>query len=470
MKMYMVYVALASCCLFLFISLRYHTSTTILAMTEQNKMCLDANNHHPNDPVFTWGKYERNLILASPYFGQLVSQIPGGWLADRYGGKWVLGIGILIGSIATAVTPLVASEHIASMIAIGVAIGMGTGITMPAINNLSVKWIPEQRLSTYYSIISTGHELSFIVIPPTVAVLSCSRHLGWPSVFYMLGGVGILWFLLWSALMSSSPQSSKWISDDEISFIKGSTSTGHRPTATPWRRMLTSRIVWVLTFTHFCHDLILVTIALELPLFYNDILHVDLNKNSLFTSLPYGISIIVVYCVGYATDRGIEMDYITKTNARKMICAGSLIPSSLLFVIATYVSDSEVATVTCTSVATTLLMCQRCGLYVTFLDVSPNFTGSIVAVSGMFGITAMLVQPIILGSVLEEHSKGREEYRFVYACAAGVALLGSFVFVIFGTAERQPWDSESDQLEDFAQESMERAPMLQFAHGTECSE
>ena len=35
-----------------------------------------------------------------------MTQIPGGWLADKYGGKHVLGYAILVSSILTILTPV----------------------------------------------------------------------------------------------------------------------------------------------------------------------------------------------------------------------------------------------------------------------------------------------------------------------------------------------------------------------------
>ena len=40
-------------------------------------------------------------LLAAFYYGYTISQVPGGWLASRYGSKSVLSIAVLIWSIAT---------------------------------------------------------------------------------------------------------------------------------------------------------------------------------------------------------------------------------------------------------------------------------------------------------------------------------------------------------------------------------
>lgn len=42
------------------------------------------------------------------FWGYMVTQIPGGILAEKYGGKYVLGIGILLTDFFSMLTPLAA--------------------------------------------------------------------------------------------------------------------------------------------------------------------------------------------------------------------------------------------------------------------------------------------------------------------------------------------------------------------------
>lgn len=48
----------------------------------------------------------QGLILGSFYYGYVVTHIPGGMLAERFGGKWVLGLGLLSTAICTVITPI----------------------------------------------------------------------------------------------------------------------------------------------------------------------------------------------------------------------------------------------------------------------------------------------------------------------------------------------------------------------------
>ena len=41
------------------------------------------------------------------YWGYIITQIPGGIMAERFGGKWVVGTGVLATAILTAISPVV---------------------------------------------------------------------------------------------------------------------------------------------------------------------------------------------------------------------------------------------------------------------------------------------------------------------------------------------------------------------------
>ena len=62
-------------------------------------------------------------ILAAFFYGYILTQIPGGWLAERVGGKWVFGVGILMTSVFTLLTPLAAFSNVELLIVVRVLEG-----------------------------------------------------------------------------------------------------------------------------------------------------------------------------------------------------------------------------------------------------------------------------------------------------------------------------------------------------------
>ena len=63
-------------------------------------------------------------VLSAFFYGYLITQIPGGYLASRFGGRYVFGLGILLTSVLTLLTPLAAGIHIGALLALRMLEGM----------------------------------------------------------------------------------------------------------------------------------------------------------------------------------------------------------------------------------------------------------------------------------------------------------------------------------------------------------
>lgn len=74
---------------------------------------------------------------------------------------------------------------------------------------------------------AVGSPLGTVIALPVAGYL-CSTSWGWPSCFYLFGGLGILWCIIWYFLGSDSPQKHNNISEKEISYIHHGTSVEDR--------------------------------------------------------------------------------------------------------------------------------------------------------------------------------------------------------------------------------------------------
>ena len=54
-----------------------------------------------------------------------MSQIPGGYLSEKYGGKWVFGIGTILNVLLTLLTPIIVKTSTPFFIVIRVIQGLG---------------------------------------------------------------------------------------------------------------------------------------------------------------------------------------------------------------------------------------------------------------------------------------------------------------------------------------------------------
>ncbi|CAH2233803.1 jg21642, partial [Pararge aegeria aegeria] len=55
--------------------------------------------------IFDWDEKTQGLILSGFYYGYAATQVPGGYLAEKFGGKWTLGVGLLSTALFTFLTP-----------------------------------------------------------------------------------------------------------------------------------------------------------------------------------------------------------------------------------------------------------------------------------------------------------------------------------------------------------------------------
>lgn len=62
------------------------------------------------DGPFPWTSTEQSYLLSSFFWGYVITQIPFGILAKRYGAKYFLGIGMLINSVFGLFVPLAAYQ------------------------------------------------------------------------------------------------------------------------------------------------------------------------------------------------------------------------------------------------------------------------------------------------------------------------------------------------------------------------
>lgn len=161
-------------------------------------------------------------------------------MAEKFGGKYSLGLGILSTAIFTLLTPAVVFISKGDwrwLVGLRVLEGLGEGTTYPALNVLLAKWVPLQERAKIGSLVYAGGQMGRNISPPfdkpsvtlcsagtvvsnTVSGFLIAATNDWAAVFYVFGTLGILWFVLWTLLCYSSPESHPFISDKEKIFLE----------------------------------------------------------------------------------------------------------------------------------------------------------------------------------------------------------------------------------------------------------
>ena len=160
---------------------------------------------------FAWDPTIQGMVLGSFFYGYVATNIPGGYYAERHGGKWLFGLGILCTSLLTLLSPVAAVWGGGwAFAAVRVAEGLGEGVTFPAVQAMLAKWVPLTERSRLGAAIFSGAQAGTVVALPVSGVLA--NDVGWEWVFYVFGAFGCFWFLFWAVFIYSSPAEHPWIS------------------------------------------------------------------------------------------------------------------------------------------------------------------------------------------------------------------------------------------------------------------
>ena len=332
----------------------------------------------------------QGLILSSFFWGYLVSQLAGGWVADRYGGKRVLAVGVAVWSIATMLTPA-ATASLGLLLAVRALLGIGEGVNFPAIHSLAAKWTKNSEraraVALNFTGVHLGTVLALLLSPPVIL------RFGWQALFYLSGALGFIWLVPWMLKSANRPEDSTRISraeSDEIASDRSSTAPAR---AVPWRLIFSERAVWAIVLAHTCNNWGLYILLLWLPTYLNKILGVPLASVGAYSLIPWLATFFAGNLGGWFGDhliaRGLPITYVRKLMQTLAFALGALpllvLPS---------VSDPPLAIVLVTISA----MCGALSLAafgVNHLDVGPRYAGILMGISntaatipGIVGVAA----------------------------------------------------------------------------------
>lgn len=81
---------------------------------------------------FSWDEGTQGMLLSAFYYGYIVTHIPGGWLAQNFGGKYTVAYAILSTSTLTLLTPTAAHMGSTYLMILRFAEGLGEVSTIPS--------------------------------------------------------------------------------------------------------------------------------------------------------------------------------------------------------------------------------------------------------------------------------------------------------------------------------------------------
>jgi len=372
------------------------------------------------------------LVFSAFSWSYALLQIPGGIFLDRFGTRVTYFIAVVSWSVCTALMGLVRSLN--SLILTRIGVGVFEAPCFPANSRILAIWFPQHERARANSIYSFGQYvgLGFLSVP----LFWITRQFGWRGLFFIVGGLGVAFGLVWWMLYRN-PAESAAVNQAELDHIEAGGGGEYRgqPVRFKWRHivaLLRRRQVLGASIGQFGGNSTQVFFVTWFPTYLVTARGMTFIQAGFMTSLPYIGASIGVLAGGLISDT-ILKETGSANLARKLPIVGGMLLASTI-VAATYVPAGS------NSVVMLIMSIAFFGQGMTNLgwtvvsDIAPKKL--IGLTSGIFNFSANLagiVTPLVIGIAFQMTGSFVGPLMYIGV----VALIGAFSYcVILGDIHR----------------------------------
>jgi ACS family sodium-dependent inorganic phosphate cotransporter len=185
----------------------------------------------------------------------------------------LFGVGVGAPALLTLITPWCAKTNVYLLLTVRIIEGVFEGVTYPCIHAVWSRWAPPLERTKLATLAFSGSYVGTLVSMPVSAYLA--TVLGWPSIFYFFGVVGLVWFVIWWILVAESPAEDPRISKGELEYIQKCLGNvdAKRNITHPWKEIFTSLPVLAIVVAQFSDSWGFYMLLTELPKFMKGSIH-----------------------------------------------------------------------------------------------------------------------------------------------------------------------------------------------------
>lgn len=392
-----------------------------------------------------WGERAVGLVQSSFLWGYALTPLVGGVLADRYGGKVVLGFGIAVWSLATLATPFAATSGTLGLLLVTRAVmGLGEGVALPCMNNVISRWVPKSERSRAVAASMGGFQSgSMIGLLAAPALLAAG---GIPGPFVLFGALGLVWAVVWNFASSTYPAECSMVNEKELAYIvenpggaltrgeeKNDAQTTRAPP--PFKLLLSKAPTWACIIANFVNNWGFFILLAWMPLYFKQVVGLNLREAAWFSALPWATMAASGIVAGTLADNLINSRGWSVTATRKLIQGVGFIGPALCLVALALLGPSAGAqtAVTLLTVAVGCTAFTQAGFLVNFQEIGPRYAGVLHGMANTAGSIAGMVGTYVVGYVLEATGGN---WSAVLLVTSFVYLIGAATWLAWSTGER----------------------------------
>ncbi|QGZ41744.1 ACS family glucarate transporter-like MFS transporter [Pseudoduganella flava] len=352
---------------------------------------------------------QMGLVFSAFSWSYVLSQLPGGWLLDRFGTRITYFFSIFLWSLFTLAQGWVGffsgGAAVMMLFALRLIVGAAEAPSFPGNSRLTTSWFPTAERGTAAAIFNSAQYFATVLFAPIMGWLV--HTFGWESVFFVMGTLGILIAFAWLKFVHG-PRQHPRINAAELQHIqRGGALVDLETTGTAkqqidtWaclKQLLSSRMLLGIYVGQYCINTLTYFFLTWFPVYLVKERHMTILKAGFIAALPAIAGFLGGVLGGVISDRMIKRGYSTSVARKTPIIGGMLLATTM--VLCNYVEQDWVV------VAVMALAFFGKGIgalgWAVVGDTSPSQAGGMSgSLFNMFGNVAGITTPIVIGFILE---------------------------------------------------------------------
>jgi len=404
----------------------------------------------------------KGTMLAMIPLGYLITQIPGGALADRLGVKTVMTATLSLSALCCMLMPAMYDTFgMSGMLVTLVTMGLVQGPLFPTSSVFLSKWMPQpepgkpDEKAWGTAMLDIGISVGTLAIIPAVTFIS--EALGWRRTYQIVGLASFAFIALWQVLAASTPAESWLISKEELEYLEknmaakkaeasakaakaGSNGSNGQLTNSfiglPWGVALHSGL-WAVFLAHMAFNFGAYYLTNWSPTYYKDVLGVPPAEAYLHLMIPHLTNLAAKTSNPSINSWLARNGYDLLASRKAFTCAGFILAAAVLT--AVYPLRGSVwASTVCFSLANAFFGLAPSGFKSNYLDITEEYVGIISGYGNTLGTVSSFLQPKLLAFILDSTGATKEStatgsWTLVLLVVAGTNLAAAAFYSLFAT-------------------------------------
>ncbi len=381
-----------------------------------------------------FGPLQLGWLLSGFSWAYVAGQLPSGGLLDRFGSKRVYGISILLWTLFAFLVGftghLAASYAFTAIFVLRLLSGLAQSPVFPGNGRIVAAWFPTAERGGASAIFNASQYFALVAFAPLFGWLTHAH--GWQSCFWFMGAFGLVLALAWWKTVYNV-KDHPLVSPSEIDHIERggglvdlNRSTSRKPlTWSGVSQLLHQRMLVGIYLGQFCITTLTYFFITWFPVYLVQARHMSILKGGFAAALPALFGSIGGILGGVSSDALLRRGY-TLTFARKApIIAGMLLSVTM---IACNYTSAQAIVMFLMSLAFFGKGFGALG-WTVIADTSPReHIGLNGGLFNLFGNTAGITTPIVIGYIVEK--TGSFHYALLFVAAAALLAIFSYLVIV----------------------------------------